>query len=112
MNKNYLKGSFKYSLHFQISITSLRASQIALVVKTNKHTNKTPASGGDIRNKGLIPGLGRSPGGGNGNPLQYSCLGNPMTEDPDRLQSTGVRKTGTQLSTQARTDSMHTFLKS
>ena len=29
---------------------------------------------------GLIPGLGRSPGGGNGNPLQYHCLGNPMTE--------------------------------
>ena len=29
-------------------------------------------------NAGLIPGLGRSPGGGSGNPLQYSCLGNPM----------------------------------
>ena len=34
-----------------------------------------PASAGDM---GLIPGLGRSPGGGNGNPLQHSCLGNPM----------------------------------
>ena len=34
-----------------------------------------PASTGDAD---LIPGLGRSPGGGNGNPLQYSCLGNPM----------------------------------
>ena len=34
-----------------------------------------PANTGDM---GLIPGLGRSPGGGNGNPLQYSCLGNPM----------------------------------
>ena len=33
---------------------------------------------GDIRDAGLIPGLGRSPVGGNGNPLQYSCLGNPM----------------------------------
>ena len=34
-----------------------------------------PAKAGDV---GLIPGLGRSPGEGNGNPLQYSCLGNPM----------------------------------
>ena len=37
-----------------------------------------PANIGDIRNMGLIIGSGRSPGGGNGNPLQYSCLGNPM----------------------------------
>ena len=37
-----------------------------------------PASAGDTKNAGLIPGSGRSPGGGNGNPLQYSCLGNPM----------------------------------
>ena len=34
-----------------------------------------PANAGDV---GLIPGSGRSPGEGNGNPLQYSCLGNPM----------------------------------
>ena len=33
---------------------------------------------GDARDLGLIPGLGRSPGGGHGNPLQYSCLENPM----------------------------------
>ena len=39
---------------------------------------------------GMIPGLGISPGGGNGNPLQYSCLENPMDrEEPGRLQSTG-----------------------
>ena len=37
-----------------------------------------PASPGDIRDMGWIPGLGRSPGGGNGNPLQYSCLENSM----------------------------------
>ena len=37
-----------------------------------------PDNAGDARNVGLIPGLGRSPGGGNGNPLQYSCLQNPM----------------------------------
>ena len=37
---------------------------------------------------GSIPGLGRSPGEGNGNPLQYSCLENPI-ENPGRLQSMG-----------------------
>ena len=36
-----------------------------------------PASAGDIRVTGLIPGLGRSPGEGHGNTLQYSCLENP-----------------------------------
>jgi len=37
-----------------------------------------PTNAGDIRDMGSIPGLGRSPGEGNGNPLQYSCLENPM----------------------------------
>ena len=37
-----------------------------------------PANVGDVRDPGLIPGLGRSPGGGHGNSLQYSCLENPM----------------------------------
>ena len=48
------------------------ASQVALVVK------HLPASAGDVGNEGLIPGLGRSLGGGHGNPLQCSCLENPM----------------------------------
>ena len=37
-----------------------------------------PANAGDIRDSGSIPGSGRSPGGGHGNPLQYSCLENPV----------------------------------
>ena len=37
-----------------------------------------PANAGDVRNTGLIPGSGRSPGVGNGNPLEYSCLENSM----------------------------------
>ena len=37
-----------------------------------------PVNAGDERDMGSIPGLGRSPGEGNGNPLQYSCLGNPI----------------------------------
>ena len=48
-----------------------------------------PANTGDARHVGLIPGSGRSPGEGNGNALQYSCLGNPWTEEPGGLQSPG-----------------------
>ena len=47
------------------------ASQVGLVVKNPS------ANSGDIKDVGLIPGLGRSPVEGNGNPLQYSCLENP-----------------------------------
>ena len=50
----------------------LGTSQLALVVKN------PPADAGDIRDMGSIPGPERSPGGGNGNPLQYSYLENPM----------------------------------
>ena len=42
----------------------------------------------------LIPGLRRSPGGGHGNPHQYSCLENSMDEEPDRLQSLGLQRVG------------------
>ena len=41
-----------------------------------------PANAGDLRDVGWIPGLGRSPGGERGNPLQYSCLGNLMDRGP------------------------------
>ena len=40
-----------------------------------------PANAGDIRDAGSTPGSGRSPGGGHGNPLQYSCLENPMDRE-------------------------------
>ena len=47
------------------------------------------ANAGDVKDVGLIPGLGRSPGVGNGNPLQYSVRKIPQTEEPGRLQSLG-----------------------
>ena len=49
-----------------------RGSQVALVVKN------LPANAGDIRDTGSVPGSGRAPRGEHGNPLQYSCLENPM----------------------------------
>ena len=48
-----------------------------------------PANAGDV---GLFPGWGRSPGGGHGNPVQYSCLENPWAEEPDGLQSMGPQR--------------------
>ena len=41
-------------------------------------TKNLPANAGDTRDSGSIPGSGRSPGGEHGNPLQYSCLENPI----------------------------------
>ena len=46
----------------------------------------------NARDTGSIPGSGRSPGEGNGNPLRYSCLGNSMNREPGGLQSMGVTK--------------------
>ena len=50
------------------------------------------ASAGDVRDTGSIPGLGRSPRGGNGNPLQYSCLGNPIDRSLGGPQSMGSQR--------------------
>ena len=56
-----------------------------------------PARAGDAGDVGLIPGLGRSPGGGNGNPLQHSCLKNP-TDRAWWATVPGVAKSQTRLS--------------
>ena len=73
--------------------------QVVLVVKN------LPANAGDIRDSGLIPGLGRSPVEGNGNPLQYSCLEDPVDRGAWCAIVPGVTKSQTplkQLSTHAR----------
>ena len=64
------------------------AYPVVLVVKN------PPASAGDVRDTGLIPGSGRFPGGGHGKPLQYSCLGNSM--DKGAWQATVHRVTKSQ----------------
>ena len=77
-SKNYQKPEFVLScfkneshLHY-IQVKYSFASQVALLVKN------LPASAGDIRGVGSIPGWGRAPRGGHGSPLRYSCLENPM----------------------------------
>ena len=62
-----------------------------LVVKNS------PANAGDARDAGLILQLRRSPGGGNGNPLQYSCLENPMDRGAWQAMVQGVAKSQTRL---------------
>ena len=56
-----------------------------------------PANAGDLRDAGSNPGLGRSPGVGNDNPLQYSCLENPMDREAWRAMVHRVAKSQTQL---------------
>ena len=57
---------------------------------------------GDTGDMGSIPGLGRSPGGGNGNPFQYSCLKNPMGREAWRARVYGVTKSWTWLSSSSK----------
>ena len=59
-------------MNWSLLCIDLWASQVVLVV------NNSPANAGDLRDVGLIPGSGRCPGGGHGNPLQYLRLENPM----------------------------------
>ena len=65
------------------------ASQVVVVVKN------PPASAGDARDTDLIPGLGRSPGGVNGNPFQYSCLEKSMDRGAWWATVHGVAKSWT-----------------
>ena len=78
----------------------VQASQVALLIKN------LPANSGDARDDtGLIPGPGRSPGGGHGNLLQYSCLENPMNSGAWLLRSTGSQRVGHDLACKHRRQS-------
>ena len=57
-----------------------------------------PANAGDIRDVDSIPGLGRYPGEGHGNPFQYSCLENPKDRGARRATVRGITKSWTRLS--------------
>ena len=75
------------------------ASQVALAVKN------LPSNAGNVRDTGSIPGLGRSPGGGHGNLLQYSCLDNPMDRGAWWATVPGVTESDTtEATSQARMD--------
>ena len=71
--------------------THIWASEVALVMKN------PPADAGDVRDAGLAAGSGRSPGGGHGNPLQYSCPENPMDRGAWRTAVHSIAQTWTRL---------------
>ena len=76
----------------------IRASQVVHWQKRNP-----PVNAGDTRDSGLFPGSERSPGVGNGNPLQYSCLENSMDRRSWQVTVHGVAKSWTQLNTHTHT---------
>ena len=91
MSITWGSSAFIHSLiHFIPSITTW-ASQMVLVIKN------PPVNAGDIRNEGSIPRSGRLPGGGQGNPFQYSCLENPVDRGAWRAIVHRVTKSQTQL---------------
>ena len=82
---------------FHKNVLFIGASQVALVVKN------PPANAGGVRDVGSIPGLGRSPGGGRGDPLWYSCL--------DKSMDTGAWQATVHSVTQSRTQQCtHTYI--
>ena len=90
-------GKPQYSLlnvaYLRSQINLVSTETLVLCIKQKRLpwwlSEESTYSAGDM---GLIPGLGRSPGKGNGNPLQYSCLGNPMNRGDWRATVLGVSK--------------------
>ena len=78
-----------HSIFLKCKHKTEEASQLSLVAKN------LPGNAGDIKDMGLIPGLGRSPEGGHGNPLHYSCLENPMDKGFWQATVHGVAKSQT-----------------
>ena len=74
-----------------MNLYTQRTSQVVLVVKN------LSVNAGDVTDAGSIPGSGRSPSGGNGNPFQYSCLENPMDTGAWRAILLRVTQSQTQL---------------
>ena len=80
LRKEFIKAVYCHLAYLTNTQSNVYASQVAKNLSVNA---------GDT---GLILGSGRSPGEGNGNPVQYSCLGNPWTGEPGRPWSTGSQR--------------------
>ena len=80
--KFFLKDSVSYSICY---------SHLSSILDGGSNGKASAYSVGDL---GFFPGLGRSSGEGNGNPLQYSCLENSMNREHGKLQSVGLQRVG------------------
>ena len=89
MKVHLFKSFFGVSTHLDKINEYYGASQVTLVVKN------LPANAGDLRDNEFNPWVGRSPGGGHSNPLQYSWLENPMDRGPWQATVHGVAKSQT-----------------
>ena len=103
INKRKRSSKYRKLLHLIFFNLLPGALQAALVVKN------PPANAGDIRDMVFIPGLGRSPGEGNGNPLHSSCLGNPMDRGAWWATVHGVTENRTWLTDWTTTKYVDTF---
>ena len=75
---SFMKCSLNFFYSFSVICLSAKYFKYICIWYVVLVVNNLPANTGDTRDTGLIPGLGRSPRGRNGNPLQYPCLGNSM----------------------------------
>ena len=87
---------------------NMKLMQKYLIPRCHLVVKNPSANTGDIRDTSSIPASGRSRGGAQSNPLQYSCLENPWTEEPGRLQFIGLWRVGHDWSDLAH---MHTIQK-
>ena len=86
-------SSNPHNISMKTPVTStLQMSKLRFVA--SQVVKNLPVNAGDIRDVGLIPGLGRPPGGGHGNPLQYSCMGNPTNVACQAPLSMGLQRVG------------------
>ena len=98
-------------LQFNLFFYNLKKKKSTIIVTCFPVVKNLPANAGDARDTGSIPGSGRSPGGGNGNPIQYSCLENSMDRGAWQATVHGVAKSRTWLSAHT-TNSFVTDIKS
>ena len=84
-----LRAVYTYSTP---TISYLAASMFAKGFRSGSVVKNPPANAGDAGDTGSVPGLGRSSGGGSGNPLQYSCLENPLDRGAWRVIVQGIVK--------------------
>ena len=96
MSSSLGKQMFKYSfpLEVPVSLHILDYSFVLLFDLGGAVVKNLPASAGDARVMGSIPGSGKSPGVGNGTPLQYSCLENSIDRGAWWVQSVGLQRIG------------------
>ena len=92
------------ALKNQLVATMIEASLAVQLVKNLPTVQESACKAGDL---GSIPGLGRNPGEGNGNPVQYSCLGSPMDSGAWWAVVHGIAKTQTRLRMHAQTYVSH-----